>query len=49
MSIEDIKQLKNNSIKQTFVLLIDSKHRDMSVYPNPNNYVINFDTPFKNN
>jgi len=48
MSIEDIKQLKNNSIKQTFVLLIDSKHRDMSVYPNPNNYVINFDTPFKN-
>lgn len=48
MSIEDINQLKNNSIKQTFVLLIDSKNRDYSVYPDPNSYVVNFNVPFKN-
>jgi hypothetical protein len=48
MSIEDITQLKNNSIKQTFVLLIDSKNRDYNTYPDPSNYVINFNTPFKN-
>lgn len=48
MSIEDINQLKNNSFKQTFVLLIDSKNRDYSIYPDPNNYVVNFNVPFKN-
>jgi len=48
MSIEDINYLKNNSIKQTFVLLIDSKNRDYNTYPDPNNYVVNFDVPFKN-
>lgn len=48
MSIEDINYLKDNSIKQTMVVLIDSKTRDFELYPDPNNYVINFNTPFKN-
>jgi hypothetical protein len=48
MSIEDIHYLKNNSIKQTCVILIDSKNRDLNVYPNPNDYVVFFNVPFKN-
>jgi hypothetical protein len=48
MSIEDIYHLKNNSIKQTCVILIDSKNRDFNLYPNPNDYVVYFNVPFKN-
>ena len=48
MSIEDIIQLKKNSIKQTYICLIDSKNRDFNLYPDPNNYVVNFDVPIKN-
>jgi hypothetical protein len=48
MSIEDIHYLKNNSIKQTCVILIDSKNRDLNIYPNPNEYVVYFNVPFKN-
>ena len=48
MSIEDVIQLKKNSIKQTYICLIDSKNRDFENYPNPNNYVVNFDVPIKN-
>jgi hypothetical protein len=48
MSIEDINYLRGNSIKQTMVVLIDSKTRDFEVYPDPNYYSINFNTPFKN-
>lgn len=48
MSIEDIKYLRDNSIKQTIVVLIDSKNRDFELYPDPNHYVIHFNTPFKN-
>jgi len=48
MSIEDINYLRDNSIKQTMVVLIDSKTRDFELYPDPNNYSINFNTPFKN-
>ena len=48
MSIEDIIQLKKNSIKQTYICLIDSKNRDFDIYPDPSNYVVNFDVPIKN-
>jgi hypothetical protein len=48
MSIEDISNLKLNSIKQTCVILIDSKNRDFLMYPNPNNYIVEFNVPFKN-
>jgi hypothetical protein len=40
--------LKKNSIKQTYICLIDSKNRDFENYPDPNNYVVNFDVPIKN-
>jgi len=48
MSIEDITYLQNNSIRQSYVILIDSKNRNFELYPNPNNYVVNFNVPFKN-
>jgi len=48
MSIEDINYMKDNSIKQAYTFIIDSSDRDRNVYPDPNNYVINFSTPFKN-
>jgi hypothetical protein len=48
MSIEDINYMKDNSIKQSYTFIIDSFDRDRDMYPNPNNYVVNFSTPFKN-
>lgn len=48
MSIEDINYMKENSIKQSYTFIVDSFDRDRNMYPNPNNYVINFSTPFKN-
>jgi hypothetical protein len=48
MSIEDITYLQNHSIKQSYVILIDSKNRNFELYPDPNNYVVNFNVPFKN-
>ena len=48
MSIEDIHFLKNNSIKETFIFIIDSKQRDYLKYPDPNYYSVKFETPFKN-
>ena len=48
MSIEDITYLQKNSIKQNYVILIDSKNRNFESYPDPNYYVIEFDVPFKN-
>ena len=48
MSIEDINFMKENSIKQAYTFIIDSSERDRNMFPNPNNYVVNFSTPFKN-
>jgi hypothetical protein len=48
MSIEDINYMKDNCIKQAYTFIIDSSDRDRNIYPNPNNYVIDFSTPFKN-
>jgi len=48
MSIEDINYMKENSIKQSYTFIVDSSDRDRYMYPNPNNYVVNFATPFKN-
>lgn len=48
MSIEDVNYLKENSIKQSYTFLIDSKDRDRKRYPEPNNYAVDFETPFKN-
>jgi len=48
MSIEDIDYLKKNSTKENYLFLVDSKKRDYINYPDPNNYTIAFDIPFKN-
>ena len=48
MSIEDINYMKANSIRQAYTFIIDSSDRERGMYPNPNNYVVNFSTPFKN-
>ena len=48
MSIEDVNYLKANSIKQTYTFLIDSSGRDRTIFPDPNNYVVEFSTPFRN-
>jgi hypothetical protein len=47
MSIEDISYLKKNSIKDNVIYTIDSASRDKNIYLNPNEYVIDFDVPFK--
>jgi hypothetical protein len=48
MSIEDINYLKANSIKQNYTFLVDSKDRNRNIYPDPNNYIVEFSTPFRN-
>tara|TARA_Y100000389_G_scaffold146517_1_gene145215 strand:+ start:4054 stop:6816 length:2763 start_codon:yes stop_codon:yes gene_type:complete len=48
MSIEDVDYMKLNSIKENYTFIIDSKFRNHEEYPEPNNYTINFDIPFKN-
>ena len=48
MSIEDINFMKENSIRQAYTFIIDSSERDRNLYPNPNNYVVNFSTPYRN-
>jgi hypothetical protein len=48
MSIEDIDYLKKNSTKENYLFLVDSKMRDYVNFPDPNNYTITFNIPFKN-
>jgi len=48
MSIEDVDFMKKYSIKENYTFIIDSRFRNQDEYPEPNNYVINFDIPFKN-
>ena len=48
MSIEDVDYMKQNSIKENYTFIVDSKFRNQEEHPNPNNYVVNFDIPFKN-
>lgn len=48
MSIEDINFLKNNSIRQSYTFLVDSKSRDRRIHPYPAEYSIDFTEPFRN-
>ena len=45
MTIEDIDYLKENSINESVVLLIDSSKRDKDIYPDPSNFGIVLDEP----
>jgi hypothetical protein len=48
MPIDDVDYLKQNSIKQNFLFLIDSKDRDRNAYPTPSEYTIPLTVPFQN-
>jgi hypothetical protein len=46
--MDDIDHLIANSSSNSFMFYIDSRHRNRSLYPNPNEYAIQFSTPFRN-
>lgn len=46
--IEDIDYLRQHSIKQNYIFLIDSGDRDRVQFPIPSVYTITFDQPFLN-
>ena len=48
MPIEDIDYLKQNSKKQSYQFLINSKDRDKETYVEPSEYVVDFSQPFTN-
>ncbi len=45
--IDDVEFLTENAEKDSRVLYIDSNKRNMIFHPNPSEYVINFEQPFK--
>lgn len=45
--IEDIDYLRDNSVKESYVFMVDSKNRDKKTWAFPEKYRIDFDTPFK--
>ena len=46
--IEDVEFLKSNGVKQSYVFMVDSKDRDKQTYATPSEFVVAFDTPFRN-
>ena len=48
MPIEDVDYLRANSVKQSYVFLVDSADRDHAAYPHPSDYVTEFSAPFTN-
>lgn len=48
MPIEDVDYLKQNSIVQSYIFLVDSRDRDRGAYPTPSEYVTTFTMPFTN-
>lgn len=45
--IEDIDYLKENSVKESYVFMVDSKNRNKKTWSHPEKYRIDFNTPFK--
>lgn len=48
MPIEDVDYLRKNSIKQSYIFLVDSKDRNKNSYRTPSEYVVEFTQPFEN-
>ena len=48
MPIEDVDYLKQNSQKQSYIFLVNSKDRDKLAYPTPTEYVVDFSQPYTN-
>jgi hypothetical protein len=44
--IEDVDFLKQNSVKQSYMFIVDSKDRDKLTYREPSAYVVDFENPF---
>lgn len=45
--IEDVEYLKAHSEQDSTIIYIDSAERDRQFYPNPEEYTVTFDQPFK--
>lgn len=45
---EDIHFLRENSVEESYLLHVDSRDRDRTVWPTPGQFRLNFDSPFKN-
>ena len=48
MPIEDVDFLKQNSIKQSYMFLVNSKDRDKLTHRDPSSYTVEFENPFQN-
>jgi hypothetical protein len=48
MPIEDVDYMRQHSIKQSYIFMIDSADRDHVQFPIPSTYSITFDQPFIN-
>ena len=48
MPIEDIDYMRENSIKQSYIFMIDSADRDHFQFSTPSVYTVTFDQPFTN-
>lgn len=46
--MEDVHQMKSEGVEETFLMLVDSSMRDLGSYPDPSNYAIEFNAPFRN-
>ena len=48
MPIEDVDYMRQHSIKQSYIFMIDSADRDHFQFPIPSTYTVTFDQPFTN-
>ena len=48
MTFEDVDFLKNNSTEESYIFYTDSRNRNKNLYPNPQQYRIDFTSPFQN-
>jgi hypothetical protein len=48
MTIEDVQYLYDHSVKDGFIVYIDSSLRNREFYPHPSEYTVEFSEPFKN-
>lgn len=46
--MEDVQYLVNHGEKESYMFFVDSKSRNRNMYPNPQEYAIQFSAPFKN-
>lgn len=46
--MEDVHHLQSNGVEDAYLFTVHSSRRNLDVYPDPNEYVIRFDSPFRN-